>query len=63
MFSYIVVFDGCGKTLPHVHICRIAPGADPGFFVGGGAINALVPCSTPTPLNDIVFFLAEYQLY
>ena len=29
------------------------PGADPGFFLGGGA---LVSCSTPTPINHIVFF-------
>ena len=35
-------------------------GADPGFFLGGGA---LVFCSTSTPINHIVFFLAEYQLY
>ena len=34
------------------------PGADPGFFLGGGA---LVSCSTSTPINHIVF--AEYQLY
>ena len=36
------------------------PGADPGFFLGGGAF---VSCSTSTPINHIVFFLAEYQLY
>ena len=36
------------------------PGADPGFFLGGGA---LVSCSPSTPINHIVFFLAEYQLY
>ena len=41
------------------------PGADPGFFLGGGT---LVSCSTSTPINHIVFFLfsfffAEYQLY
>ena len=30
------------------------PGADPGFFLGGGA---LVSCSTSTPINHIVFFL------
>ena len=30
------------------------PGADPGFFLGGGA---LVSCSTSTPINYIVFFL------
>ena len=35
-------------------------GADPGFILGGGA---LVSCSTSTPVNDIVFFFAEYQLY
>ena len=37
------------------------PGADAGFFLGGGA---LVSCSTSTPINHIVlFFFAEYQLY
>ena len=36
-------------------------GADPGFYLGGGA---LVSCSTSTPINHIVFFFfAEYQLY
>ena len=35
-------------------------GADPGFFLGGGT---LVSCSTSTPINHIVFFFAEYQLY
>ena len=35
-------------------------GADPGFFLGGGAH---VSSSTSTPINHIVFFLAEYQLY
>ena len=34
-------------------------GADPGFFLGGGA---LVSCSSSTPRNHKVFFLAEYQL-
>ena len=29
------------------------PGADPGFFLGGGA---LVSCSTSTPINHIVSF-------
>ena len=29
------------------------PGADPGFFLGGGA---LVSFSTSTPINHIVFF-------
>ena len=35
-------------------------GADPGFFLGGGAI---VSCSTSTPINHIVLFFAEYKLY
>ena len=39
-------------------------GADPGFFLGGGA---LVSCPTSTPINPLVFFFfffAEYlQLY
>ena len=36
-------------------VTEIAPksGADPGFFLGGGA---LVSCSTSTPINHIVFF-------
>ena len=32
------------------------PGADPGFFLGGGA---LVSCSTSTPINHIVFFFLK----
>ena len=32
----------------------VGSGADPGFFLGGGA---LVSCSTSTPINHIVFFL------
>ena len=39
---------------------KVSTGADAGFFLGGGA---LVSCSTSTPINHIVFFLAEYQLY
>ena len=35
-------------------------GADPGSFLAGGA---LVSCSTSTPINHIVVFFAEYQLY
>ena len=34
-------------------LCITTTGADPGFFLGGGA---LVYCSTSTPINDIVFF-------
>ena len=32
----------------------MGPGADPVFFLGGGA---LVSCSSSTPINHIVFFL------
>ena len=32
---------------------RVSTGADPGFFLGGGA---LVSCSTSTPINHLVFF-------
>ena len=46
-----IIFAGVG----------LKPGADPGFFLGGGA---LVSCSTSTPINHIVlFFFSEYQLY
>ena len=39
----------------------VISGADPGFFLGGGA---LVSSSTSTPINHIVFFFfAEYKLY
>ena len=40
----------------------IRPGADPGFFLGGGA---LVSCTSSTAINYIVIiiFFAEYQLY
>ena len=31
-------------------------GADPGFFLGGGA---LISCSTSTPINHIVFFFCR----
>ena len=33
-----------------------ATGADPGFFLGGGA---LVSCSTSTPINHRVFFFLQ----
>ena len=36
----------CGKL-------AAVTGADPGFFLGGGA---LVSCSTSTPINHLVFF-------
>ena len=35
------------------------PGADPGFFLGGGA---LVSCSTSTPINHIVFFFGRIPI-
>ena len=37
---------------------RPGAGADPGFFLGGGA---LVSCSTSTPINHIVFFFFFLQ--
>ena len=43
-------------TLPphRTHYFNGDSGADPGFFLGGGA---LVSCSTSTPINHIIFFL------
>ena len=38
---------------PWQKISRTPTGADPGFFLGGGA---LVSCPTSTPINHIVFF-------
>ena len=35
-------------------------GADPGFFLGGGA---LVSCPTSTPINHMVFFFAQNTSY
>ena len=42
-------------TLPphRTHYFNGDSGADPGFFLGGGA---LVSCSTSTPINHIIFF-------
>ena len=51
--------EGGMDILGTTHYNRIT-GADPELFLGGGA---LVSCSTSTPINHIVFFLAEYQLY
>ena len=34
-------------------VVKHAAGANPGFFLGGGA---LVSCSTSTPINHIFFF-------
>ena len=41
-----------GMEISHTSLYR-ETGADPGFFLGGGA---LVSCSTSTPINHIVFF-------
>ena len=40
------------------HMCKSmkCTGAEPGFFLGGGA---LVSCSTSTPINHIVFFFLQ----
>ena len=39
-----------------VFVYQTFSGADPGFFLGGGA---LVSCSTSTPINHIVFFFLQ----
>ena len=47
----------CGTDAPGWMIGdqpTVAAGADPWFFLGGGA---LVSCSTSTPINHVVFFL------
>ena len=48
-FIIIIIIINNNNKL--IHIIRIR-GADPGFFLGGGA---LVSYSTSTPINDIVF--------
>ena len=45
----------CWFLLLHMQRTLLA-GADPGFFLGGGA---LVSCSTSTPINHIVFFFCR----
>ena len=47
------VLSECTLTLNSI---ETSPGADPGFFLGGGA---LVSCSTSTPINHIVFFFCR----
>ena len=42
-----------GESVASLFAYDIYPGADPGFFSGGGA---LVSCSTSTPVNHIVFW-------
>ena len=49
--NYILSYN---KILFEIHEISHGSGADPGFFLGGGA---LVSCSTSTPINHIVFFL------
>ena len=39
-----------------IDLYLVFPRADPGFFLGGGA---LVSCSTSTPINHIVFFFLQ----
>ena len=39
------------KLLETTNLC-VETGADPGFFLGGGAV---VSCSASTPINHIVF--------
>ena len=42
------------KTFYFLYLKLTNSGADPRFFLGG---DALVSCSTSTPINHIVFFL------
>ena len=52
---FFTVFRRCLRRLRPIDTRGFAPaGADPGFFLGGGA---LFSCSTSTPINHIVFFL------
>ena len=44
------------KQNRYIYIYIYISGADPGFFLGGGA---LVSCSTSTPINHIVFFFCR----
>ena len=47
--------DNCHQLKPkgsHASFVTTVTGADPGFFLGGGA---LVSCSTSTPINHIFF--------
>ena len=48
--------DNCHQLKPkgsHASFVTTVTGADPGFFLGGGA---LVSCSTSTPINHIFFW-------
>ena len=38
------------------HVLRTFTGANPGIFLGGGAV---VSCSTSTPINPLVFFFFQ----
>ena len=44
------------KLLHFVSLTDSFAGADPGFFLGGGA---LVSCSTSTPINHAVFLFCR----
>ena len=59
---YFAKLYACTIYITDLHACTIYiadlfdSGADPGFFLGGGA---LVSCSTSTPINHIVFFFGR----
>ena len=44
------------SLLLNLNFYGLKAGADPGFFLGGGA---LVSCSTSTPINHIVLFFCR----
>ena len=53
-FPQVQFIDLREQVVKAAVIVTSIPGADPGFFFGEGA---LVPCTTSTPINRIVFFL------
>ena len=53
-FLFLFLFSPSTFYFVIPHHLNAGTGADPGFFLGGGA---LVSCSTSTPINHIVFFL------
>ena len=60
MFRVLIRENYRGIPPRNTRLTLTHAGADPGFFLEGGA---LVSRSTSTPINHIIFFLAEYQLY
>ena len=51
-----MVWPASFDTWKAPYVFKTHTGADPGFFLGGGA---LVSCSISTPINHIVFFFSQ----